>query len=362
MRSLRSLPSTGAVSSSTHVQAKARLLAALPDVETAQVSTAFIPQRARYATWVIQSFLYKPVVAGASAFVFLVGGWMTTVSAAADSLPGDTLYNFKLINERAQLQLASLDRRAVLHTEFAERRLEEVQALQEKTVHVPERTTLIANTVVAYQQELQSAASDLRALQEINNEQAILVASDVREHIDNLEVTLDANEAENQQQEDQVVVDVVDEAQIISQEVQQVATDVLVTVHEESPSSISEREMQEIFRRDLGDVQSRITVDLHRIERLETILAQEKIFLAQLGVTIPEQSEIADMKRKISVFDDKIPAIMSDFARGGYRHALDELHVMKNDFRLLDALLTDVEFRITEALTQKPIEPELSIE
>ena len=101
LRKAKNLPQAGAVDAEVHAQARARLLSAIPEAvfESAPSSTA-------YTVGFLQSLIYKPVAVTAASLVFVAGGWVTT-SAAQYSLPGDTLYNVKIIAERAQIRMAS---------------------------------------------------------------------------------------------------------------------------------------------------------------------------------------------------------------------------------------------------------------
>lgn len=89
----------------------------------------FIPENVwRFA---LQPALVMVLVLGVG-----TGGWITSVQAASNSLPGDALYSIKLASERTQVALASLssDDRAVtgLHVAFAKRRLDEVKQVVKK--------------------------------------------------------------------------------------------------------------------------------------------------------------------------------------------------------------------------------------
>jgi hypothetical protein len=62
--------------------------------------------------------------------VALFGGGFATASAAGNALPGDALYPVKVNLEQARLALTiNRVRKAELHLEFAQRRMEEINAL-----------------------------------------------------------------------------------------------------------------------------------------------------------------------------------------------------------------------------------------
>ncbi len=107
--------------------AKYRLLSALEAKreKRAQHRPLFWGWQRRWAT-----------VIAAVLVVFLIGGG--TVTASANSLPGDTLYPVKTATEKARVFFTPGDRaRAGLHIKFAERRIKEVEALDQVGRPIP---------------------------------------------------------------------------------------------------------------------------------------------------------------------------------------------------------------------------------
>ncbi len=360
LRKAKNLPLAGAVDATEHAQARARLLSALPDAvfESAPSATG------SFAVFA-QSFIYKPVAISAAAFVFLTGGWMTT-SAAQSSLPGDTLYNVKLIAERAQLQLASLDRRAVLHTEFAGNRLEEVAALQRVVGEEPGRAHYISQTVTAYQEEIASATTDLQTLQTQNQTQALTTAANVLDQVAVLnesaeQLTVSPAFVDHLSLEDVVIVegdvqsqDVAEQVAETTDAIAEVATDVAIKSHEVSPSEESKREMESLFRTTLGSIEARRAMVFHRISKIEQISMEQKALLAQAGVVLPKKSVFTAMKDNVADMDAVIPLLMDNFAAGGFRSALDALGEMDVSLAEIEGNLTLVEETIIAALMTQP--------
>jgi hypothetical protein len=108
-------------------------------------ATELRPSRAQTGLWPFPSSLRPLVTAFATLIVILaliLAGGGGIVYASTDSLPGSPLYGVKRATEEVQLFLAPTGtRRAELHINFAQRRLEEVQALaQAKKGKVDEET------------------------------------------------------------------------------------------------------------------------------------------------------------------------------------------------------------------------------
>lgn len=363
LRKAKNLPQAGAVDAAVHAKARAQLLSALPD---AVFESA--PSQAGYVVGFMQSLVYKPVAATAAAFVFLAGGWMTT-SAAQSSLPGDTLYNVKLIAERAQLQLASLDRRAVLHTEFAGRRLEEVAALQRAVEQEPNRAQYIAETVTAYQQEIASATTDLQALQTQDQAQALETATTVLNQVavlsqnaTELSVSSETTTNEDQSSQGSVTPEVAEQVTQTTEAIAEVATDVALDAHEASPSETSRREMENLFRNLLGSIEARRAMILHRIANIEEVTTAQKEILAQAGVILPKKEAFTTMTEIIEEMDTPLPTIIDNFAAGGYRTAVEALQEMDSELAGMENELTAIEESIVNALTQEQQQEEDSLE
>jgi len=100
--------------------------------------------RAKPSLWPLP-FSLRPLVTVAATLIvvlaLVLAGGGGIVYASTDSLPGSPLYGLKQATEQVQLFLApSGTRRAELHIRFAQRRLEEVQALVETKGKVDEET------------------------------------------------------------------------------------------------------------------------------------------------------------------------------------------------------------------------------
>ncbi len=352
LRKAKNLPEAGAVNAEAHAQARARLLSALPDAtfESAPKSTTFTID-------FFQSFIYKPVAATAASVVFVAGGWLTT-SAAQNSLPGDTLYNVKIISERAQLRVASLDKRAVLHTEFAGRRLEEVAALQRVAPEQPARAQYIPETVNAYQREIASATTDLQALQEQSQPEALATATTVLD-----QVALLSRNAEEISEgvigSDEVLPEAVvaintdtvaNQVNETTQAIADVATGVTLDVHEKAPSMESSLEVKKMFRAMYGDIEARRALLMHRIATIQETAQKQKNVLAQGGVVLPQRGAFTEMEKRIAEIGKELPVIMDSFAAGGVRSSLDALKEIEGMLQGMENELTQIEESIIQTV------------
>lgn len=341
LKKLKNDPRVGSVTREEHAKAKDRLLAILEiDKElTFEVQPS-------YGTWFAGNFISKPVVLGAAVLTMAVGSF-STVNAATDALPGETLYSVKRITEQAQLKLATLDRRAVLHTEFAERRLNEASELQKSATENPEHVALAKTAMADYEAELTKASADLREMKGTSSAPATLaVVANVQDKIGAMETVIDANVAASQTVEDG---EEALQAKHVAKEAQQAATTVAVELHEEQGSELTTQEMKDMFKKDLGNIEARQTFDEHRLAILTaTIAAHAELFKGMEGV--PNADDLKRMGYVITQTKLQIPEAMNGFAAGGYRSAFETLQGVDEELLSLEAQLADVEITVMNAI------------
>ncbi len=340
LKSLKNHPSTGWVDSDTAEQAKNKLMTAIRNQGNAGISAR--QSRTEYIKWMAMNFFVQPVGVGTAVFTLLIGGWITTVSAASNSLPGDPLYGLKLVTEKAQLTIASTDKRAILHTEFAERRLQEVAALDVDSQYLEQ-------TWNAFQEEIKMAGSDLAQLHNQGGEEAVVAASEIDEKIKDLndEIVSVTEEVNN----DVINQDQTQETLKATQEVSNSAVAVLVKEHEESQSDMSARALEKSFKTQYNNLMDRQAFDLGRVEMIETALAKSEIDDAVLS-----GQSLTKMRSAINDATDKVSKAMDLKAAGGYRMAFDILRQADETLLAIEADLADIENKIISARQQTDIE------
>lgn len=121
----------------------------------------FIPQNVwRFA---LQPALVMVLVLGLG-----TGGWITSVQAASNSLPGDALYSIKIVSEKTQVALANLsqDERVVtgLHMAFAKRRLDEMKQVVSKP-NGKKKAANASTAVQGFKKEMASLHDSLKSVQ-----------------------------------------------------------------------------------------------------------------------------------------------------------------------------------------------------
>lgn len=350
-KALKHEPALGGMSEAAFERVRARLKDAIGSEPTPQTQTMFF----EYLRWHASQYVSRPVVAGAFSLVVVAGGWITTVRAA-DSLPGETLYSVKMISEKAQLKLASIDRRAELHTEFAGRRLQEASDLQEGALQSPENAALVRGAIEAYRQELSSAGENLRQLKEEGDETALATATSVQQSLQAIDTAIDQVVAESSSAE---TTQEALAAREVTSEVSEVATNVVVEVHEEQQSELSEYELKQMFRTELGQIEARQRFDLERLEVIRTALADESI--SYEGVVVPTSDELLAYEYPIVAVDSLLSQAMNYFAAGGFRSAFETLQEIDDTLLEIESGLAQIEITIMTARNQTAPETETEV-
>lgn len=339
LKALKDRPEAGGLDRAAHEANKAHLLQAIGHVEKTDVSSPV------YYSWIARSFISKPMAVGVSGFLILTSGWMTTVNASSNSLPGERLYSVKIIAEKAQLQLASLDRRAVLHTEFAERRLVEATELRAQVVEV--KPELVQEAMDAYKKELASAQDDLQEMKEENDKATVDAATEVQQKLESLEVVIDAAAAASATPEASAEVLAAKES---SRAVEVVAIDAVVEAHEDVATAQSEQDVSEMFRRQLGALEARGTFDEHRLETIRVAIAANPARLGHAEVVVDD--ELKRMSGEIEAALKMAPEAMNAFALDGVRTAFDTLQAADAILLAIESRIAEIEITITTVLME----------
>lgn len=322
----------------TSVRAEARSFEVVePQVEKKNV----------YAAWLLSQYISRPAVAGAFSVAMLASGWMAT-ARAAESLPGDTLYSVKILTERAKLSFASSDRKAVLHTEFAGRRLEEAARLQLATDRT-QANPLVTSTLEAYEMELAYAGEEL-----LSGSASLSTVTSVQKSLNNVGSALETTlaQTDDEAQSSQVLA-----AKEATKEASRVATSVAVDMHDKAPSEQSSIAIKNSFKDKLGDLEARQQFDLQRITVIETALGD-------LSPEVTAEHDIlatADLAADaytIESTEGMITEAMNGFAAGGYKTAFEDLNEV-------DEALLDIESKLAQieiAIMQLSVVPEPTAE
>lgn len=292
----------------------------------------------------------RPFMVGVAGVSFLFGGWIASVHASMDSLPGDVLYSVKLATERVQIQLSGSQRRAKLHTEFASRRLQEVTDLS--VSDRPDKAVQVKVAVQKFQEEVKQARTELATARAENSVEATAIATVIDQKNTQLKNLLE-------QSQDIVPADSQEEVAKAQEEVRQSeeqVLDTLVESHEVSQEAHTADTLQQKFQITYRALVQRSALNRGRLE----VLSQKATDVAEAtGLSETEVlANLQTLRARNSSFEPDLSEAQNLLAAGGYRASFAKL-------QSIDDVLKDTENHLAEmeiALTTMGAPPTASAE
>lgn len=340
LKSLKHRQEAGWADSSVREDLRSRLMSA---IEHQEIEATFsVRENVAYYRWIFNDLVSKPVVVGVAAFVFLIGGWITSVNAASNSLPGDTFYSLKLATEQARISLASSEHRAILHTEYAQRRYKEALAIS----HSPERQIFLDQTLIAFEEQIDLANTQLQILRDEQSEEMLAVATAVDQKIGELNAVID--EAATQTTDIDEVAKISD-ARETAQTTQTAVVDVIVGTHDDTQSVTTDEDLDALFRKELTELRSREAFDLSRLSVIESAMASNAE--AFEGVELPIGESLNVVEYNITKATAPAGEAMNLVAAGGYRAAFDILETANQQLLDIERQLALVEMTVMQTLS-----------
>ncbi|MFA6131361.1 MAG: DUF5667 domain-containing protein [Patescibacteria group bacterium] len=325
LKSLKSNRKAGWVSFAEKQANRARLMTA---IENSNITVS--EKTSTYSFWWMRNFISMPATIAASVFVMAIGGWVGTVGAASNSVPGDTLYSVKMITEMAQLRFSSSEEKAVLHTEFAEKRLAEATVLVS-------RGESSEPAITAFKSEMALASDELRQLQDYGSTETLAIASQVNDKINEMNSTIDSQATASQE-----------EVTIATKETANTVVDVVVEEHEIEVKEQSKSDLNKMFREEYTDMKGREAFDLGRVEVIAGVIATNELeIIFDVNIT----------SFQITQATAKVADAMSLAAAGGYRSAFDILRTADATLLTLESNLAAVEEQVMQAMQEKANAP-----
>lgn len=298
-----------------------------------------IKEHLEYWQWKLSHVWLQPASVALSAFALVFGGWIATVNASFDAVPGDVLYPVKLVTERVQITLAtSGEQRARLHAEFAGRRVDELTVITASGASGQDERVRAA--VSGFQQEISSVNVELASISTNNPDEAASLAIIVDQKTDAYVAAI-AQTAQTVPEQTQAQVA---EALSAAEQANDQALDTIVQSHETSQTPQTEESLQKNFQDKLSDLQTRVTLSLGRLQTIEGVLAKRGALTSDYAARIAAAREAATVHRA------DIDEAMNVFAAGGYRSAFDRLSEIETQLVTSESIIAELEIDITTGL------------
>jgi hypothetical protein len=290
---------------------------------------------AQYVFWGFRHVSLQPLAAGVSIFAIIFGGWITTVNASFDSVPGDVLYPVKLATERVQLTFAAnAGRRARLHSEFAGRRLQEAASISSSNKQGKDVRTKAA--FADFKTQVASAQAELK---HVPASEMVGVAVTLDQKTDEFKSYL--SQAEGSVSES--VRQDVKEAQQVAEQSGEEAVQVLVKAHEETGNGGSTEALQQTFKNRLQDVTKRSALVLGRLLTTEMVVGKMKQEESQERLL----GKIRATRFDVQVQAGEVADAMDRFAAGGYRTAFDTLEKISDVLDGAEDVVAEIEITVS---------------
>ncbi len=293
-----------------------------------------------YFSYQLSHVWMRPASVALSIFAIMFGGWIATVNASFDSIPGDVLYPVKLATERVQITLAtSGGQRAKLHAEFAGRRLDEITTITSSTEEGND--VRVKAAVDGFKQEIASVNEELVSIQLSDPAQAAELAMIVDSKTDAFAATIAQNDSSVPEESKSDVAG----ALTVAEESNTQAVNTIVQSHESNQQQGTEEAIQKNFQDELTDLNTRTALSLGRLSVIENVLTAR-------GVTNTSFTDrIKEARVTVNSHDAAIHEAMNTFAVGGYRKAFDLLAVVEVAIVRSEEIITELEIEITTTST-----------
>jgi hypothetical protein len=289
-----------------------------------------------YFTHISSKAIVRPVGAAIASLALVLGGWVTTVNASFGSVPGDLLYPVKLVTERVQISLAATnEQRARLHTEFASRRLNEV--IEIAASDRIDKDELVKETVESFKISISSATTAVENIATTSPEAAANVAMVVDQKVEAMSSVISANENSTSLE---AHTEQLAEAQNSTQESDQKLTETIVTSNETIKQDRTNGYLQDSFKKDMIEIDTRKANLLVRVANIEAAIAGGAV-----SDSYVKNTEV--ITNTLETFEDELVEARNYFAAGGWRRVLEIVTGLKNKLSVAEMLVTEMEIEIS---------------
>ena len=291
----------------------------------------------QFYVWKLRAVTLQPLAAGVSLFAIIFGGWVATVNASFDSVPGDVLYPVKLATERVQITFAANpERRARLYSEFAGRRLQEAA-----TVSVSDKEgkeVRVKAAVDGFKTQVNSAQE---ALKQVSVEDRAGVAVSIDQRSDEFKVSLSQTEASSSENMKPTFQEAKDLVNHTSAE----AIRILINTQEET--GVDPEVLKQSFKAHVQDLNMRIPLVLGRLLTAE--MATKKLLTGDAETKT--LGKITAARFDVQLQQGELADALDVFAAGGYGAAFRSLEKISEVLQLAEEILVDVEVTLSTSST-----------
>jgi len=285
-------------------------------------------------------YVLRPAIGVAAIFGLMFGGWITTVSASFNSLPGDVLYSVKLATENVQTSLASKPEEIKLRMEFAGRRAEEVKKIINSDVSKVKKEQKVEEAVKHLKNDLETVKVNLDSIKNEPTNNSSQVVVDVAKVVDQksteIQKSLEQSNTDvagadksavaaitsvpSLNTDKVLVTDQVKQAAAVAQETGVKAVEIIVEKHQSRDSNVSKEEVKNIVDNKLKVIEEKVVMIE---EQVSTIVNSTST--AALEVKKEQVKLIEPVKETTEAAKTTLTAAKDELAKDNLDGAIDML-------------------------------------
>ncbi len=273
-------------------------------------------------------YAVKPAMVFVLASGMVFGGWITSVSASYNSLPGEALYSVKLATENMQTSLASKPKEVKLRTEFAARRVEEVKKIVKD--NLPKKAQRVKEAVNHLKSNLETVKVGLEEMKKPADDktsaaQAVEVARAVNEKTTEIQKSLEQTTAQ------MIPVGPVAVATPVQEQVNQAtaaavdagvkAVEVIIEKHHEDKNSVTVAEVKTVVDDKLKVLENKVFV----VDQKINVMVSTSTLTVSLENKNTVVGLVAPAQEKSAVAKETISQAKNDLSKEDFSGALDKL-------------------------------------
>ncbi len=250
--------------------------------------------------------------------IVATSGWITSVDAAYNSLPGDWLYGAKRVAEKTQVAVASLigskTDQTMLHSEFAKRRATETKQIiagndpqkQQKVQEVVNDLKIEIASVSRSLDEMQSASSSDSSVTADTVKDLKQDTEQVKDTLQEVKTTLLVASTAADTSSTIAVAQAVNDARDLAKDTTVKAVEVIVAKHLEGDTSVSTAEVKQEIASSLQAVTTDASQSQQSMQNVQAVVTAAKVEAKDVAIkaiadkTTVDATTTAALNEKIS--------------------------------------------------------------
>ncbi len=155
----------------------------LSEIQSADLEQS--TEQVRNRLWIpVKLFRFRPVMATALVLIFTIVGCAYGFNISKRSLPGDMFWSVKVSLEKAQVTFSSLEEKVKLGTEFAGRRLEEMEEVTQNGDEDSVKIQKVAQAVENFKVHINETKEGLKTLEQEEPEKVAEISKEVQRKLE----------------------------------------------------------------------------------------------------------------------------------------------------------------------------------